>query len=116
MMKNDHGQLQAKLNLNIEAEPESPAPQQPSGGAAPTFVEKPKIVTEKDGKLIMLVVKYRATAMCKCEWSYKETKVVETKTTRIVHEKVSDYFESRMELTVIESRFGIMILCFFYSQ
>ena len=101
MMKNEHGQLQAKLNLNIEAEPESPAPQQQPGGQAPTFVEKPKIVTREDGKLIMLVVKYRATAQCECTWWYKETKVVETRTTtRIVHERVADYYESRLELSV----------------
>ena len=41
MMKNDMGQLQAKLNLNIEAEP-APAAAAPTG-QAPTFVEKPKI-------------------------------------------------------------------------
>ena len=95
MMKNEYGQLQAKLNLNIEAEPAS-AP----AGAAPTFMEKPKIVTKEDGKLIMLIVKYRAESMCQCVWSYKETKVVETKSIKIVHEKISDYFESRMELAV----------------
>ena len=104
MMKNEHGQLQAKLNLNIEAEPESLAPAAPAAPAAsgspPTFVEKPKIVTKENGKLIMLVVKYKATSMCECVWRYQETQVVETKTTRIVHEKVQEYFESRLELTV----------------
>ena len=99
MMKNDFGQLQAKLNLNIEAEPAPPAAA--AGGAAPTFVEKPKIVTKEDGKLIMLIVVYRAEAMCEAVWSYKETKVVETKTMRIVHEKSGEFFESRLELTVI---------------
>merc|ERR1712107_24528 len=68
-------------------------------GAGPTFVEKPKIVTKEDGKLIMLIVKYRAESMCTTVWSYKETKIVETKTMKIVHEKIADYFESRIELT-----------------
>ena len=95
MMKNDFGQLQAKLNLNIEAEP-APAPT----GGAPTFVEKPRIVTKEEGKLIMLIVVYKAEAMCESVWSYKETKVVQTKSVRIVHEKSGEYFESRMELTV----------------
>jgi len=72
MMKNEFGQLQAKLNLNIEAEPAAPTP----SGAAPTFVEKPKIVTKEEGKLIMLIVKYRAEAKCETIWSYMETRVV----------------------------------------
>merc|ERR1711962_926742 len=52
-----------------------------------------------DGKLIMLIVKYRAESMCTTVWSYKETKIVETKTMKIVHEKIADYWESRVELT-----------------
>merc|ERR1712038_1024981 len=96
MMKNEFGQLQAKLNLNIEAEPQA-APQ--AQGQAPTFVEKPKIVTEKDGKLIKLMVRYRAESMCECVWSFKETVLKETSSTKIVHEKQYDYWESRIELT-----------------
>ena len=97
MMKNEFGQLQAKLNLNIEAEP-SAAPQ--AQGQAPTFVEKPKIVTKEDGKLIMLIVRYRAESMCECIWSFKETVVRETSSMKIIHEKSFDYWESRIELTV----------------
>merc|ERR1712079_558590 len=96
MMKNEFGQLQAKLNLNIEAEP-SAAPQ--AQGQAPTFVEKPKIVTKEDGKLIMLIVRYRAESMCECIWSFKETVVRETSSMKIIHEKSFDYWESRIELT-----------------
>merc|ERR1712018_476778 len=49
LVKNDHGQLQAKLNLNIEAEPAAAAAQAKSPTTdAPTFVEKPKIVTLND--------------------------------------------------------------------
>merc|ERR1711963_1137400 len=96
MMKNEYGQLQAKLNLNIEAEP-SAAPQ--AQGQAPTFVEKPKIVTKEDGKLIMLIVRYRAESMCECIWSFKETVVRETSSMKIIHEKSFDYWEPRIELT-----------------
>merc|ERR1712038_143996 len=96
MMKNEFGQLQAKLNLNIEAEPQA-APQ--AQGQAPTFVEKPKIVTEKDGKLIKLMVRYRAESMCECVWSFKETVLKETSSMKVVHEKQYDYWESRIELT-----------------
>merc|ERR1712111_166676 len=96
MMKNEYGQLQAKLNLNIEAEP-SAAPQ--AQGQAPTFVEKPKIVTKEDGKLIQLIVRYRAESRCECIWSFKETTITETRTMKIVHEKSFDYWECRIELT-----------------
>merc|ERR1712212_761891 len=100
MMKNDHGQLQAKLNLNIEAEPAPPTTATPAAsGSAPTFVEKPKIVTKEEGKLIMLMVRYRAEAQCQTVWSYKETTISETRVTKLVHEKVADFWESRVELT-----------------
>ena len=102
MMKNEFGQLQAKLNLNIEAEP-APAAAAPTG-QAPTFVEKPKIVTKEDGKLIMLIVRYRAEEKCECKWSFKETIISETKTRKIVHEKSGEYWESRIDLTVQRPR------------
>merc|ERR1712055_922561 len=94
MMKNEFGQLQAKLNLNIEAEPAAVPT-----GQAPTFVEKPKIVTKEDGKLIMMIVRYRAESKCECVWSFKETTITETRIMKIVHEKISDFWESRVELT-----------------
>merc|ERR1712180_121000 len=97
MMKNEFGQLQAKLNLNIEAEPAPPAGGAP--GQAPTFVEKPKIVTKEDGKLIMMIVRYRAESKCQCVWSFKETTIQETSIIKIVHEKMADFWESRVELT-----------------
>merc|ERR1712226_1645235 len=96
MMKNDFGQLQAKLNLNIEAEP---APALIPTGQAPTFVEKPKIVTREDGKLIMMIVRYRAEFKSECVWSFKETTISETSVMKLVHEKVADFWESRVELT-----------------
>ena len=98
MMKNDFGQLQAKLNLNIEAEP---APAAVPAGQAPTFVEKPKIVTREDGKLIMMIVRYRAEFKSECVWSFKETTISETSVMKLVHEKVADFWESRVELTVV---------------
>ena len=97
MMKNEFGQLQAKLNLNIEAEP---APAAAPAGQAPTFVEKPKIVTREDGKLIMMIVRYRAEFKSECVWSFKETTISETSVMKLVHEKVADFWESRVELTV----------------
>ncbi len=55
IVKNDLGQLQAKLNLNIEAEPATPSPDQAAAGA-PTFTEKPKIVTLEDGRLVQVEI------------------------------------------------------------
>ena len=57
MMKNEFGQLQAKLNLNIEAEPATGTPASPTVAGAPTFTEKPKIVTQEGGKLVQMIVR-----------------------------------------------------------
>merc|ERR1712106_62703 len=108
MMKNDFGQLQAKLNLNIEAEP---VPAAVPAGQAPTFVEKPKIVTREDGKLIMMIVRYRAEFKSECVWSFKETTISETSVMKLVHEKVADFWESRVELTDPAPEHGGMYKC-----
>ena len=57
VVKNDLGQLQAKLNLNIEAEPAVGTPAAPAVAGAPTFTEKPKIVTQESGKLVQMIVR-----------------------------------------------------------
>merc|ERR1712020_584465 len=85
VVKNDLGQLQAKLNLNIEAEPTTPTA--PSVAGAPTFTEKPKIVTLEGGKLVQMIVRYKAEAQCQCQWFFKETTIKETATKKIIHHK-----------------------------
>merc|ERR1711953_1082625 len=95
LVKNDHGQLQAKLNLNIEAEPQA------SGKTtwAPTFVEKPKIVTLQEGKLVQLIVRYKASSKCTCSWYYKETMIQQSQSMQVFHEKVdSSSYECRLEI------------------
>jgi len=52
-VENSSGESNANLNLNIEAEPE-PA------GQAPTFAEKPRIISEQNGKLIFMECKVKA--------------------------------------------------------
>ena len=99
MVKNDLGQLQAKLNLNIEAEPVTPTAASTVAGA-PTFTEKPKIETLEGGKRVQMIVRYKAEAQCQCQWFFKETKVVESTTTKVVHEKRESYYECRLEMTV----------------
>jgi hypothetical protein len=98
VVKNDLGQLQAKLNLNIEAEPVTPTAASTVAGA-PTFTEKPKIETLEGGKRVQMIVRYKAEAQCQCQWFFKETKVVESTTTKVVHEKRESYYECRLEMT-----------------
>merc|ERR1712048_76064 len=95
LVKNDHGQLQAKLNLNIEAEPAAPGKTMD----APTFVEKPKIVTLNEGKLVQLIVRYKASSKCTCQWYYKETKIEQSQSMQVFHEKVdSTSYECGLEI------------------
>merc|ERR1712061_756733 len=98
VVKNDLGQLQAKLNLNIEAEPATPTPAATVVGA-PTFTEKPKVETLEGGKRVQMIVRYKAEAQCECQWFFKETKVVESTTTTVIHEKRESYYECRLEMT-----------------
>ena len=91
--------MQAKLNLNIEAEPVTPTAASTVAGA-PTFTEKPKIETLEGGKRVQMIVRYKAEAQCQCQWFFKETKVVESTTTKVVHEKRESYYECRLEMTV----------------
>merc|ERR1712198_338413 len=98
VVKNDLGQLQAKLNLNIEAEPATPTPAASVVGA-PTFTEKPKIETLEGGKRVQMIVRYKAEARCQCQWFFKESKVVESTTTKVIHEKRESYYECRLEMT-----------------
>ena len=47
-----------------------------------------------------MIVRYKAEAQCQCQWFFKETKVVESTTTKVVHEKRESYYECRLEMTV----------------
>merc|ERR1712228_478811 len=61
--------------------------------------EKPKIETLEGGKRVQMIVRYKAEAQCQCQWFFKETKVVESTTTKVVHEKRESYYECRLEMT-----------------
>merc|ERR1712113_207303 len=95
LVKNEMGQLQAKLNLNIEAEPATPG----KTTDAPTFTEKPKIVTLNEGKLVQLIVKYKAVSKCTCSWYYKETMIKQSQSIQVFHEKIDESsYECRLEI------------------
>merc|ERR1712228_206809 len=108
LVKNEHGQLQAKLNLNIEAEPVAPGKTMD----APTFVEKPKIVTLNEGKLVQLIVRYKSSSKCTCSWYYKETVISESSTMKVVHEKIdSTSYECRLEIKEPDEKTAGMYKC-----
>lgn len=82
-MKNDHGESNANLNLNIEAEPEPE-------GDGPTFVEKPRITSQQNGKLVVMDCKVRADPKPTIVW-YRDGKVVSEST------KIKISFEKKEE-------------------
>ena len=66
---------------------------------APTFVEKPKIVTLNEGKLVQLIVKYKASSKCTCSWYYKETLIQQSQSIQVFHESISkNEYECRLEI------------------
>lgn len=91
-MKNEFGESNANLNLNIEAEPEPE-------GEGPTFIEKPRILSQNNGKLVIMECKVRANPGPEITWT-KEGKVV-TETSQIKLYKVQneDIYEIRLELS-----------------
>jgi hypothetical protein len=92
---NDYGQLQANLNLNIESEPEI----QSENKVPPIFVDTPEIVSLNNGKLVHLIVRYKASLRCDCSWIFKETTIRQSLNMKIIHEQIStDIYEYRLEI------------------
>merc|ERR1711973_1001544 len=81
----------AKLNLNIESEPE------PEGGA-PTFIEKPKIESSADGKKVTMACKVKADPKPSVVWTREGVTVKESSriSMSIVQEK--DTYAIKLEL------------------
>lgn len=93
-VKNIHGESNAKLNLNIESEPE------PEGGA-PTFIEKPKIESSADGKKVTMACKVKADPKPSVVWTREGVTVKESSriSMSIVQEK--DTYAIKLELKVL---------------
>jgi len=83
------------LNLNIEAEPE-PA------GLAPTFVEKPKIVSEQGGKLIIMECKVRADPKPDFLWTCEGIEISSSSKFSISMKQEKDYYIIRLEVKVMK--------------
>jgi Immunoglobulin I-set domain. len=92
-VKNDFGESNANLNLNIEAEPEPE-------GEGPTFVEKPRIISEQGGKLVLMTCKVKASPKPTIVW-YQAGKVVkESSKISMSIEQKEDIYSIRLELKV----------------
>lgn len=62
-------------------------------------MEKPKIVTLNEGKLVQLIVKYKASSKCTCSWYYKETLIQQSQSIQVFHESISkNEYECRLEI------------------
>ncbi|KAJ8977336.1 hypothetical protein NQ317_018618 [Molorchus minor] len=91
-VKNEFGESNANLNLNIEAEPEPE-------GEGPTFVEKPRITSQQNGKLVIMECKVRSDPKPDIIW-YKEGKqVTESSKITMSFEKIEeDVYYIKLEL------------------
>ncbi|KAJ8886788.1 hypothetical protein PR048_013000 [Dryococelus australis] len=90
-VKNEYGESNANLNLNIEAEPEPE-------GDGPTFVEKPRITSDKGGKLVKMDCTVKANPKPTIVW-YHEGKVVkESSKISILIEQKNDIYYIKLEL------------------
>jgi len=92
-VKNPHGESNAKLNLNIEAEPE------PSG-MAPTFIEKPRIESSADGKKVTMSCKVKADPKPSVVWTRESTVIRESSRVSISIVQEKDSYSIKLELLV----------------
>lgn len=97
-IKNPHGESNAKLNLNIEAEPE------PAGGA-PTFIEKPRITSSADGKKVTMACKVKADPKPSVVWTRESTVVRESSRVSISIVQEKDTYVIKLELLVRDFRY-----------
>lgn len=91
-VKNEFGESNANLNLNIEAEPEPE-------GEGPTFVEKPRILSQNNGKLVIMECKVRANPAPEITWTKEGKIVTETSQIKLYMDQRDDIFEIRLELS-----------------
>lgn len=92
IIKNEHGELVANLKLHIEGAKME--------GDPPKFVERPKITSERNGKLIVMECKVKAKPKPDIIWYYENSVVKETtriRQTIIVEE--NDVYVIRLEIT-----------------
>merc|ERR1711879_406706 len=95
-VKNNYGQMQVYLKLNIESKPDLTKRKTKE---APTFVDMPKIISLNNGKLVQMIARYEASDKCYCTWSKKGVPVFEKDNVKIFHEKINARsYEYRVEM------------------
>lgn len=90
-VKNEFGESNANLNLNIEAEPEPE-------GDGPIFVEKPKIISENNGKLVIMECRVKANPKPTILWTREQTIIKETQKIKIQMIEQNDVYHIKLEL------------------
>lgn len=90
-VKNEFGESNANLNLNIEAEPEPE-------GEGPTFVEKPRIMSQDNGKLVIMECKVRANPKPEITWTKEGVLITETSQIKMYCDENDDIYVIRLEL------------------
>lgn len=90
-VKNEFGESNANLNLNIEAEPEPE-------GEGPTFIEKPRIMSQDNGKLVIMECKVRANPKPDITWTKEGVVITETSQIKMYCDEKDDIYVIRLEL------------------
>lgn len=79
------------MNLNIEAEPEPE-------GDGPTFIEKPRIVSQQGGKLVIMDCKVKANPAPTIVWTRDGQVVKESSRIKITMDQKGDEYYIKLEL------------------
>lgn len=90
-VKNEFGESNANLNLNIEAEPEPE-------GEGPIFMEKPRILSENNGKLVIMECKVNANPKPEITWTKEGQIITETSQIKLYVDQLGDAYKIRLEL------------------
>lgn len=69
-VKNEFGESNANLNLNIESEPEPE-------GDGPVFIEKPRIISEANGKIVVMECKVKSYPKPDIHWTCNGKNIAE---------------------------------------
>lgn len=90
-VKNEYGESNANLNLNIEAEPEPE-------GDGPTFIEKPRIISENNGKLVIMECKVKANPKPTIVWTRDGQILKETNRLKVIMTQDGDIYDIKLTL------------------
>lgn len=90
-VKNEYGESNANLNLNIEAEPEPE-------GDGPTFIEKPRIISENNGKLVIMECKVKANPKPTIVWTRDGQVLKETNRLKVIMTQNGDIYDIKLTL------------------